>query len=224
MKYIKQFIINILLFSLAWITYAAFTPVSNWDPLTPTIWNNLLAKVDWIFTDWTGKVGIWNESPTEKLDVTGNIKASWSICWASWCIWSAWSAFSCTEEFDYIETGNSIISYNPSAAKKAELMIYWVICWNRSDDWLKVSPLDWYNFSNWAYSIWWTSPNNKVCWRITYYQWTNYLISWSHGNRFWLRYFDWVTNTVHGRWVANSSSEWSWWYGVSDRWTIWTCK
>lgn len=153
MKYIKQFIINLLLFSLAWVTYATYTSVSTGDTLTATAWNNLLAKVDWIFTDWSWKVGIWNQSPTEKLDVTWNIKASWSICWASWCIWSAWAAFSCTEEYDYIETWASVISYNPSAAKKAELSTYGYICWNRTDDWVKISPLDWYNFSEWYYSV-----------------------------------------------------------------------
>ncbi|MDD2871886.1 MAG: hypothetical protein PHS49_07900 [Candidatus Gracilibacteria bacterium] len=223
MKYVKQFIINILLFSLAGITYAAFTPVSNGDPLTATTWNSLLSKVDGIFTDGTGKVGIGNEAPTEKLDVTGNIKASGSICGANGCIGTAGSAFSCTEEFDYIETGNSVITYNPSAAKKAELMVYGIICWNRTDDGQKISPLDGYDFSNGAYGVW-NGTNYKVCGRITYYDGTNYLISWSNGNRFGLRYYDGVTNTVHGRWVASAGAEGSGGYGVSDRWTIWTCK
>ncbi len=224
MKYLKQFIINLLLFSLAWVTYSAYTSVSSWDPLTPTMWNNLLAKVDWIFTDWTGKVGIGNSSPTEKLDVTWNIKSSGTICWANWCLWQVWWAFTCTEEFDLIETWNSIITFNPSAAKKAELMAHWYICWNRMDDWVKISPLDWYNFATWYYNVWvWTTY--KVCWRINYYSWSpdNYILSWMPWYFFWLRYVDWVNSTLHGRWAAWWwETYWSVW--TSDRWTIWTCK
>lgn len=62
------------------------TSVSNWDPLTSTVWNDMVTKVNetgnrvsWIFTDWSAKVGIGTNTPGAKLDVVWNIKiADWT--------------------------------------------------------------------------------------------------------------------------------------------------
>lgn len=77
---------------LSWITYAAWqsmTDVTEWEPLTATLWNKIQWNIDSVKTDLTTlqtnttgitaaswNIGIWVPTPTQKLDVAGTIKAT----------------------------------------------------------------------------------------------------------------------------------------------------
>lgn len=200
LKVWKDYIYWIFIISLIWLTYVY--AVQGGDTLTSSMWNNLLSQVS--------SNSSWINSLDSRLTAVETAQES--------------PIFTCTEEFDFIETWVWILSYTPSLSKRAELMTNWFICWNRTDDLQKVSPLNWYSFSNWFYSNW--SSNSwwvtKICWRITSLN-SHILSIWSANFYFWLSYNDWVTSTFHWRWAA-WSTEGYWWVGTSDRWTIWTCK
>lgn len=96
---------------LFWVVYAIDYTATTGEALTAQKWNDLVAKVSWVFTDGSGNVGIWNESPNAKLEVTWNIIASTPTAnshvatklYVDTAVWAAgWGCFTITDQADCI--------------------------------------------------------------------------------------------------------------------------
>ncbi len=93
-KYTKTSISILLTLLLSYWLVSAWTNLSSvttWDTLTATVWNDMATKLNdaWqrasgIFTDGSGKVGIWTSSPKAHLHIT-----NWSNYWAM-ILWNDW--------------------------------------------------------------------------------------------------------------------------------------
>lgn len=68
--------------------------LNSWDILSQSWFNDLRNKVININSTWAGNVWIWTATPTQKLDVNGNIWwNNWSIWSNGWLsIWYAWAS------------------------------------------------------------------------------------------------------------------------------------
>ncbi len=149
--------------------------------------------------------GLMSAADKTKLDQLGN------------------AGLNCVTEFDFIEQGTAVALYWPSPAKRAELFQYGWLCWNRSDDMAKVSPLDDVTLNPY-WNTW--GDDRKVCGRINLISGagdTNRTFMAGAMGAYWyaLRYLDGTTNTWHGRWFDGTEGSGA--VGAGDRWTIYTC-
>jgi len=136
------------------------------------------------------------------------------------------SGLNCQSEFEFIEQGTSTKDYWPSTAKRAELLQYGWICWNRLDT-TPITPLTTMIHSN-LYTDWVDSSGNvtvkNVCGRITRMEYlTKSFYVWSPNYFYGVVNMDNTTNTTHGVWADNFATS----TGPSpngDYWGIYTCR
>ncbi len=154
--------------------------------------------------------------------------------------YSSVGGLTCHEEFDFTEAGTNTTTYWPSAAKRAELFAYGWICWDRSGLARKVNPTDTgIGLATGSYAAWdgdsTGGTDYRICGRVTYITADNntdsaggnpngYILSWTPGYYFGLRYMRQPLLTWHGRWAAGGGEGSGGVTNLGDRWTIWTCR
>lgn len=101
----------ILWISNAWVD---LWTVSNWAILTETIWNDMVTKlnetgnrVSWIFTDWSGKVWIWTNTPNYNLDIISTWNSN-VLVWAT-TTWNVWLVLDASD-WDWINSDYMLLS------------------------------------------------------------------------------------------------------------------
>ena len=160
----------------------------------------------------TTQSGLMSSADKAKLDSISGLPSSGGL--------------NCQLEFDFVEQGTSTKDYWPSAAKRAELLQYGWICWNRRDI-APITPLTAMIHSS-VYGDWLDSAGNvsvkNVCGRITRMTYLEKAIYvWSPNYYYGLIYMDNTTNTTHGIWADNGVTS-TGPDGNGDYWGIYTCR
>jgi len=122
------------------------TNVSSWTPLTATIWNDLVTKLndignrtDWIINNWWN-TGIWMSTASQKLEVNWSIKAN-SIFFSDWTeqtsaknyiAWTIWTSSSVNVPFNTKIYTNNSITLTPW---KWQVVMAWPVYWNNFWTW-----------------------------------------------------------------------------------------
>lgn len=174
-KSIKNWIISwvafLLTVSLWTFVFAAWTNlpnVSSWNNLTATIWNNLVSKINdiWTRTDWINNtswwnIWIWNASPNSKLDVSWVIESNnWWFKFPDWTI----------------QTSKAWTIVNVSVA---------------ATNWWGASRFS-FNLNNWSYPFWTASSAtnlftfNKAWAYMAYAWWESGFLAWQPVVNWWL--------------------------------------
>lgn len=147
-----------------WLSYATWINlniVESWDTLTSTLWNEVVwkineiwAKTDGIFTDGSWNVWIWTTTPTQKLDVNGNIKGDvFSVAWVGSIWFSTNNILYLRSKGIYVSGWSWIDLHNTDHATYPNYITLYP--WSSTNPWNVYIPY-------WNIWIWNISPSYKL--------------------------------------------------------------
>lgn len=183
--------------------------VTLWQSIFQSNWANIY------YTWWN--VGIWTDSPSQKLDVMWNISSSgtWSFDWNMVVVWNTstnklWLNQICDQDMTNCKLNNVWVHTNNSI-----LIITWAT--NNFINWIYSTIWWWYynKITSQYWFVWWWRYN-EVVWNLsTVWWWDSNKINWQQSTIWW-----WVSNQI-------DTNEWFiWWWNnnkifVWENWIIW---
>ncbi len=153
---------------IIWIANAwtDITQVSTWEPLTATIWNELLTKLNdtgqrasWLFTDINSNVWVWTSTPISKFEVSWNIATKWWQVLMQRPVTTWWRARGLMYTPDWVAdpTYNWLawiwLAWTASTEGRI-FLTFWTSPWT-STAWIQILP-------NWNVWIWTYTPTSTL--------------------------------------------------------------
>ena len=181
-----------------WIANAAVSlTATSWEWLTAAKWNDLVNKVSWVYTDGSGNVGIWTDTPQNNFSVF-----KWTPSGIVWDTLDSYSIadFTTNTNEDWIKRGLTI--WAPTSNINSPVFLK--VTWTSNRMWF-LNQFDNENLTildNWNVGIWVNSPQSAL--HLWYNSWWNakFRIDETHWSVNWNCVFEVNYNSCASFWAT----------------------
>ncbi len=185
------FFSTLCILSIWYWAYSALSPVNTWDPLTKTIWNQMvdnIADLNTRVSTLASSGSLWTSNGSD----------------ISYTAWNVWIGTSAPEKSLHIKTTAWNAELDIQTATKDKWGIY-------HDD--TTEDLRFWNLANVL-----TLQKNGKIWIWTASPWATFEVNWPHTSWKGLIYANW---TNHWYFMANAPANWEAWISIKNNGWLW---